>query len=113
MKIGDLAAASGVTVRLLRYYEEQGLLTADRTTGGQRTYADDAPDVVARIRLLLDAGLPTKVIRDVLPCFVDDARLDACVRDHLRTRLTELDERIGGLQQARTALSGLLAGAVA
>ncbi len=41
MKIGDLARETGVSPRLLRYYEEQGLLTSHRVGGGHRRYADD------------------------------------------------------------------------
>ena len=44
MRIGDLAEHTGASVRSLRYYEEQGLLLADRTPSGQRTYDDDAVD---------------------------------------------------------------------
>lgn len=109
MRIGELARQAGVSVRLLRYYEDQGLLTARRTAGGHRQYSDDAPAAVARIRTLLAAGLPTRVIRDLMPCFVHDTPvLEACALDHLRTRLAELDTRIGDLQRARTSLAELL-----
>ncbi|MFB7240283.1 MerR family transcriptional regulator [Streptomyces sp. NPDC056269] len=66
MKIGELSRETGVSVRLLRYYEEQGLLASERTPGGQRTYGSDAPSVVRRIRALLGAGLPTRVIDEQL-----------------------------------------------
>ncbi|MFC8125658.1 MerR family transcriptional regulator [Streptomyces sp. NPDC057302] len=44
-----------------------GLLASHRLASGHRRYDDSAPAVVRRIRALLDAGLPTRVIRD-LPC---------------------------------------------
>ncbi|MCP2333936.1 MerR family transcriptional regulator [Actinoalloteichus caeruleus] len=68
MRIGDLARLSGVSPRLLRYYEERGLLTSHRVGHGHRWYADDAPIVVHDIRALLGAGLTTSAIREVLPC---------------------------------------------
>lgn len=109
MKIGELAAASKVSVRLLRYYEEQGLLTSERTGGGHRQYDTDAVTTVARIRTLLAAGLPTKVIRDLIPCFLGDgSALDTCVLEHLQAQLDELDTRIVGLNQARSSLSDLV-----
>lgn len=109
MKIGELARTAGVSVRLLRYYEQQELICAQRTSGGHREYAADAPTTVARIRTLLAAGLPTKVIRDLMPCFVGDGpELDACVLDHLRTQLASLDNRITDLHRARTSLAHLL-----
>lgn len=109
MKIGELSRETGVAVRLLRYYEAQGLLTSHRSEGGHRHYGPEAPLTVARIRTLLAAGLPTRVIRDLMPCFAGDGtELQACVLDHLKAQLAELDSRIADLNQARTALSGIL-----
>ncbi|WP_329115865.1 MerR family transcriptional regulator [Streptomyces sp. NBC_01465] len=109
MKIGELARATGVSVRLLRYYEEQGLLEARRTPGGQRTYADDAPQVVHRIRAFLDAGLPTRVIRELLPCVHGDGiDVHPCMSNHLRDQLRSVDERIAGLMEARASLVAIL-----
>jgi MerR family redox-sensitive transcriptional activator SoxR len=68
MRIGELAEATGATVRALRYYEEQGLLHADRTPSGQRVYADDAVDQVVWIRQLLKNGLPSKAIAKLRRC---------------------------------------------
>ncbi|GAA3399030.1 MerR family transcriptional regulator [Cryptosporangium minutisporangium] len=109
MKIGELSRATGVSIRLLRYYEEQGLLVSERSAGGHRQYAADAPATVARIRGLLAAGLSTRVIRDLMPCFAGDGiALQACVLDHLTTQLADLEARIADLSDARTALLGIL-----
>ncbi|MFI6923648.1 MerR family transcriptional regulator [Nonomuraea spiralis] len=109
MKIGTLSAETGVSPRLLRYYEEQGLLTSYRAEGGHRRYDLDAPVVVRRIRTLLAAGLPTRVIKDVLPCASGSGEvLDACTLDQLRGRLTGLDEQLAELTATRQALSAIL-----
>lgn len=109
MKIGELSRETGVAVRLLRYYEAQDLLTSSRSEGGHRHYGPEAPAAVARIRTLLAAGLPTRVIRELMPCFAGDGtELQACVLDHLRTQLTDLDTRIADLTRARTALGDIL-----
>ncbi|MEV4568981.1 MerR family transcriptional regulator [Nonomuraea sp. NPDC049419] len=109
MKIGELSRKTGVAVRLLRYYEAQGLLTSHRSEGGHRHYGPEAPATVDRIRTLLAAGLPTRIIRELMPCFAGDGtRLQACVLDHLRTQYAELDSRIADLTQARTALGDIL-----
>ncbi|MFE7135686.1 MerR family transcriptional regulator [Streptomyces sp. NPDC057638] len=110
MKIGDLARETGVSPRLLRYYEEQGLLVPLRTPSGHRRYGEDAPEVVAHIRALLTAGLSTHVIRDVLPCVEGPGpSFHQCTAGTLRTQLAGLDGRIAGLMGAREALAGLLA----
>ncbi|HEY8454664.1 MAG TPA: MerR family DNA-binding transcriptional regulator [Actinopolymorphaceae bacterium] len=57
MRIGELARRTGVSVRALRYYEEQGLLSADRSPNGYREYDESAVDRVDQIQLLYSAGL--------------------------------------------------------
>ncbi|WP_235515440.1 MerR family transcriptional regulator [Curtobacterium sp. Leaf183] len=68
MRIGDLSARAGVSVRSLRYYEEQGLLVADRTAAGQRTYDDAAVERVRLVQQLYAAGLSSRTIAQLLPC---------------------------------------------
>jgi len=68
MRIGELAQRTGVPARLLRYYEEQGLLTPMRAANGYRDYGEALVDRVSQIRGLLDAGLPTRIIKQILPC---------------------------------------------
>jgi DNA-binding transcriptional MerR regulator len=67
VRIGELAEASGMTTKTLRFYEEAGLLPApERTSGGYRDYD---PEVVPRldfIRRSRAAGLTLAQIRDVL-----------------------------------------------
>jgi DNA-binding transcriptional MerR regulator len=62
MRIGELARRTGVSERSLRCYEEQGLLTAERTRGGHRDYPDAAVDRVIRIQELFAAGLHSSKI---------------------------------------------------
>ena len=71
VRIGELAARTGISARMLRYYEEQGLLTPDRTSSGYRSYPDGAVSQAGQIRGLLDAGLTTEIIRTILPCLND------------------------------------------
>ena len=59
MRIGELARRVGVAPRLLRYYEEQGLLRPRRTSSGYREYGEADVDVVHHVRTLLAAGLST------------------------------------------------------
>ncbi|MEU2232140.1 MerR family transcriptional regulator [Streptomyces vietnamensis] len=68
MRIGELSERTGTPRRLLRYYEEQGLIVADRLPNGYRVYDASNVDRVMQIRGLLDAGLPTRIIKQILPC---------------------------------------------
>lgn len=67
MRIGELSQRTGVPTRLLRYYEEQDLLSPDRTENGYRDYGEPAVRDVQQIRGLLDSGLTTEMIRAILP----------------------------------------------
>ncbi|MET9294133.1 MerR family transcriptional regulator [Streptomyces sp. NPDC003077] len=68
MRIGALSRRTGVSVRLLRYYEEQGLISPRRRPSGYREYREEDVHVVRNIRTLLAAGLGTAAIAELLPC---------------------------------------------
>lgn len=68
MRIGELAKRSGAPTRMLRYYEEQGLAVPRRLDNGYRIYDDHLLDRVQKIRGLIDAGIPSRIISDILPC---------------------------------------------
>ncbi|WP_243698193.1 MerR family transcriptional regulator [Curtobacterium sp. PhB136] len=97
MRIGDLAARAGVSVRSLRYYEEQGLLAADRTASGQRTYDEAAVDRVRLVQQLYAAGLPSRTIALLMPCVdagvatAESAALLTRERDRISAQLLELE----------------------
>jgi DNA-binding transcriptional MerR regulator len=113
MRIGELARRTGVSERSLRYYEEQGLLTPERTPAGYRVYAESDVDAVRHVRMLLAAGLNTTFIRNVLPCMVDtgDGLAPGCpeLLPHLRNERDRITVAIDGLAAARTLLDGVIA----
>ncbi|AJC60422.1 MerR family transcriptional regulator [Streptomyces sp. 769] len=106
MLIGQLARRTGTSERLLRYYERVGLLASRRLANGYRDYDGAAEQTVRQIRALLAAGLPTTLIRQVLPCGLADGSLRPCpgVLDKLRAQLAHLDRRADELAQARLTL---------
>ncbi|WP_433241435.1 MerR family transcriptional regulator [Streptosporangium sp. CA-135522] len=112
MLIGELSRRTGVSSRLLRYYEAQGLLEARRDSNGYRGYDEDSVITVRKIRALLNAGLTTEVIRVVLPCTRGEhPEFDWCadLRAIMDRELAAMDERIDGLQRNRGTLAGYLA----
>ncbi|MFI5692357.1 MerR family transcriptional regulator [Kribbella sp. NPDC051586] len=68
MRIGELADATGVSTRSLRYYEEQGLIRSSRTAGGWREFDASMVERVVMIQHLLAAGLGSTTIGELLPC---------------------------------------------
>ncbi|GAA2113927.1 MerR family transcriptional regulator [Actinomadura alba] len=76
MRMKEMVRRTGVHERMLRYYEQQGLLKPQRLPSGYRVYSEANVETVRRIRCLLAAGLPTALIAQVLPCVrADDDRL--------------------------------------
>ncbi len=113
MRIGELARRTGVSVRSLRYYEQQGLLTAERTDGGHRDYPDRAVDRVIRIQELFAAGLHSKKIAGLLPCMRDaDGGPSAIATPRLTAELVaernRIDRMIADLANARDVLDDVI-----
>ncbi|PKV94904.1 DNA-binding transcriptional MerR regulator [Amycolatopsis echigonensis] len=114
MRIGELAKATGVTTRALRFYEEQGLLTAARSHNGYRHYDESAIERVANIRYLLDSGLTMEDIRPLGSCLQGDLparQLSSSAVELVNRRLAVLDERIETLTRVRKQLSSRAAAA--
>ncbi|MBB4979849.1 MULTISPECIES: MerR family transcriptional regulator [Streptomyces] len=113
MKIGELSRLTGVSVRALRYYEEEGLIRPDRAGNGYRDYCEGADEVVRQIRGLIDCGLPTRIIRDILPYLDGPADLlppvpCAEMLDQVAAEREQLDRRIHCLVRNRNALDAYL-----
>jgi DNA-binding transcriptional MerR regulator len=68
MRIGELADATGVSTRSLRYYEELDLIRSARTAGGWRDFDDTTVERVVTIQHLFAAGLCGVTIGQLLPC---------------------------------------------
>ncbi|HWC82298.1 MAG TPA: MerR family transcriptional regulator [Pseudonocardiaceae bacterium] len=111
MRIGELAARTEVSVRSLRYYEEQGLLASTRSASGQRHYTEYEVERVRFIQRLYAAGLSSRTIAELLPC-VDspseensDAALERMAQERDR-----LSDHIADLIRTRDALDDAMAG---
>jgi DNA-binding transcriptional MerR regulator len=114
VKIGELSARTGVATRMLRYYEEQGLITPQRLANGYRDYDGYLVDRVTKIRGLVDSGVPTRIIGDILPCLNQSQEIivrdpDPQLRMMLINQRDAMIERIAFLEQNRDALTRYIA----
>jgi DNA-binding transcriptional MerR regulator len=109
MRIGDLSARTGVSVRSLRYYEEQGLLASSRSAGGHRHYSEEGVDRVAYLQRLYAAGLSSQTITSLLPCLESPsaASSDAAF-GHLVEERDKLTAHIAGLTRTLGSLNELI-----
>ncbi|MFC0866192.1 MerR family transcriptional regulator [Sphaerimonospora cavernae] len=107
MRIGELAARSGVSVRALRYYEEQGLLDAYRSGSGQRHYPESAAERVHLIQMLYAAGLSSRTIVDLLP-YVEAKVSTPASRTRLAAERDRIDAQIAALTRTRDRLDTVI-----
>lgn len=114
MRIGELSEKTGIPARMLRYYEEHGLITPQRLDNGYRDYDQRLVDRADKIRCFADAGVPVRAIGPLL----DDVERSGGEftpgkEEEFRALLTEahdrMAERIARLEKDRASLAELIA----
>jgi MerR family transcriptional regulator, copper efflux regulator len=108
MNIGQASAASGVSAKMLRYYEEIGLLPkAARTEAGYRIYSATDVNTLRFIRRARDLGLSIERIKLLVDLWRDRERSSADVKRVAREHVAELDAKILELTAMRDTLQEL------
>lgn len=110
MNIGNASRESGVSAKMIRYYEQIGLLTpAKRSDAGYRLYSPDEIYALRFIRQARRLGFPVDDIRKLLALWQDRSRASAEVKSIAIDHVAELDERIAELTNIRNTLADLAA----
>jgi MerR family transcriptional regulator, copper efflux regulator len=108
MNIGEAARASGVTAKMIRYYESVGLLNpVGRTTSGYRVYGHQEVHALRFVRQARRLGFLVDDIRKLLALWQDRSRASAEVKSIAMEHVAELDRRIAELTDMRDTLSHL------
>lgn len=108
MNIGQAAAASGVSKKMVRYYESIGLIVeAHRTYSGYRQYSEREVQTLRFIRRSRDLGFSIERIRTLLGLWQETSRRSADVKDLAEQYIAELDSDIEKLQSIRDQLRHL------
>jgi DNA-binding transcriptional MerR regulator len=111
MKIGELAACSGVSIDTVRFYERRGVLpTPQRTASGYRTYTPATVDRLRFARRLQELGFTLDEIIDALAAHDAGSATCASERWRLETVLGRIDTRIAELRGLQKEVRGVLAG---
>lgn len=106
MRIGEAAAAAGMTTKTLRFYEDRGLLPpTERASNGYRHYGGDAITRLEFIRRGRAAGLTLAQIGDILTIRDHGSAPCTHVRDLLEGQLADLDAQIAELTALRAAVA--------
>ncbi|HEY2494376.1 MAG TPA: MerR family transcriptional regulator [Paenibacillus sp.] len=108
MTRGELAKQTGVSMATIRYYEDSGILPApSREANGYRIYTDD---YLVKIKFIKDAkslGYSLKEIQEGLQMLSQEMEAEA-LKELVRNKILEIDEKIKTLHFVQTMLSGLL-----
>ena len=107
--ISKAAAAAGVGVETIRYYERRGLIARPKALGGYRTYPDE---IVERIRFIKRAqalGFSLNECKELLGLRAGDDGVTKRMRSRVDRKLTEIDTKLTELRAMRTVLKQLTA----
>jgi MerR family mercuric resistance operon transcriptional regulator len=114
LRSGEVAAAAGVNLQTLRYYERRGLLVAPhRTTGGHRLYPGDAVTTLRVIKAAQRLGFTLDEVAGLLEAgrHRHGTRPDSGLRQQAAAKVSEIDAKIADLLTIRrTLLAALDAG---
>ncbi len=108
MNIGQAADASGVTAKMIRYYESIGLIaSAHRSDAGYRKYGEKEIQILRFIKRSRDLGFSLERIKTLLGLWEDRSRQSADVKTLAQQYIDELDHDIAKLQSIRDQLQHL------
>jgi Cu(I)-responsive transcriptional regulator len=109
MNIGQAAAASGVSAKMIRHYESVGLFPqAARSESGYRQYTDNDVSTLLFIRHARDLGFSIEQIRELLGLWQNRKRPSRQVRALAQAHIEELDEKLKELQAMKATLEHLV-----
>lgn len=109
MNIGQAAKSSGLSAKMIRYYESIGLLqAATRTDSGYRLYGQDDLHTLAFIKRSRDLGFSLEEVGKLLTLWQDRGRASADVKALARQHIVELNQKITELAGLRDTLQDLV-----
>lgn len=105
MQIGELSSATGLSRDTLRFYEKRGLVASNRRSNGYREYPAEAVEWLCYVRAAQALGFTLAEIEAGLPMLTGVEASGPVLREVLRGKLKEIDERIAALSTLRADLA--------
>ncbi|MBN0985907.1 Cu(I)-responsive transcriptional regulator [Amphritea pacifica] len=105
MNISQAAAATGLTSKTIRFYEQQGVIPpAARSANGYRIYSAEQLESLRFIKRARDLGFSLDESRELLQLSQDPSRTSASVKQKAELQIQRIDQQIESLQQMRAIL---------
>ena len=108
MNIKEVALRAGLPAKTIRYYEEIGLLTADRAAQGYRDYSSEDIHRLRFVQRSRSLGFSVEECRQLLSLYTDRDRASADVKAIATEKLGEIDRKIAELTGLREMLGHLV-----
>ena len=108
MNIGDVAEASGLPPKTIRYYEDIGLVRPARSENGYRDFSDRDAHMLAFLGRARSLGFSIEDCRTLLSLYEDRSRASADVRDLARQHMDRIARKIDELEAMRGTLDTLV-----
>lgn len=108
MNIGEAAAASGVSAKMLRYYERVGLIDpAQRSAAGYRRYTDQDVHALRFVRRARSLGFSVAQMRELLALWRDQGRASVDVKRLALSHAAALEQKAQAIAEMSSALRHL------
>lgn len=108
MNIGEIAEKSGLPAKTIRYYEDIGLVTPNRSDNGYRHFNDNDLHKLTFLCRARTLGFSIEDCRTLVALYEDETRASADVKSVAKQHLARIDEKIAQLQSMRDTLSHLV-----
>ena len=109
LKIGEVAQHSGLTVKTIRFYCDEGLIhPISRSEGGYRLFGDEVFAELTLIRTLKAMEIPLQDVRQVLESRRSGVCTCASLQDTIRSKAGEIEQKIAALRDLHSELEDLL-----
>lgn len=108
MNIGDAAKQSGLPAKTIRYYEDIGLVAPGRAGNGYRDFSGTDLHKLAFVQRARSLGFSIEECRALLSLYDDRGRASADVKDLAKAHLSQISDKIAGLQAMQKTLGELV-----
>lgn len=108
MNIKEVGVATGLPAKTIRYYEDIGLITPQRSANGYRVFSDTDMHNLAFLARARSLGFPVESCRSLLALYDDQGRASADVKAIAQQHLTEIEQKLSELSMMRDTLQTLV-----